>query len=292
MAHRKILKMDVRKIEPGVEVNPSSEELNLMPQSNREGIFSLSKGLSGDVNHIVSGIAANITPGTEAAVLDGFIYLDGEVLKVDAQTVAKTVASDQYIFQLDVNDGDSAWNRVFKDSLIKNVYEVRRAIVVNVLTPLVTDLKIDGKTLGQAITPILTGATQTDPGLMSAPDKTKLDNLPTNTLLFLAKGGFTDLDIGGSVGNLPVKGDFITAVASVPSAGVSEVVVNFTTVGTSQYLPLLTIIGTASDALSTPVINLASIIPSSFTFRIGETAVTAQNIDIHFVLVPTGYSLT
>jgi len=169
--------MDNRRKFPGIEVDHTSDELNLMPDSNRDAIFSIAKSLGNEVDFIISGVDAVINPSIDASVSDGYVLIDGEVLKVDAQIVPRTEGTDIYVFQKQTTDGDAPdWVRNFRDGSTNNVFEKNRAIVVNVVTA-GTDLPINGYEIQDVLTPILNPATPTDQGVMTAIDKSKLDGI-------------------------------------------------------------------------------------------------------------------
>ena len=69
--------MDNRRKFPGIEVDHTSDELNLMPDSNRDAIFSIAKSLGNEVDFIISGVDAVINPSIDASVSDGYVLIDG-----------------------------------------------------------------------------------------------------------------------------------------------------------------------------------------------------------------------
>jgi hypothetical protein len=171
--------MDNRRKFSGIEVNPTSDELNLMPDSNRDGLFSIAKSLGNGSDFIISGVSAIITPGVEAVVSDGYVIINGEVLKVDPQTVSRTVGTDIYVFQKSITNGTSPdWDREFRDGSNHNVFEKNRAIVTNVSSA-GSDLPIDGDQIEDVLTPILLEVTTLAKGLMSPADKIKLNSIAT-----------------------------------------------------------------------------------------------------------------
>lgn len=135
--------MDERLKLPGGQINVSSDELNLMPESTRDFVHSFFSILFQNVTHIVQGCNVNVDNTTgELTITEGYIYIGttnttnekptGEILKVDAQTVEDSVASGIFIFQLQKTNNSTEGSRDFRDGNTKNVYETRRAIVVNV----------------------------------------------------------------------------------------------------------------------------------------------------------------
>lgn len=161
--------MNTRLKFPGIEINPTSDEWNVMQDSNREAIFAMAKAMAGTgIDYLISGVNAVINNGVDATVSDGFVVINDEVLKVDAQVVPKTEATDIYVFQKTTTMGASPdWDRFFRDGSMHNVLQVDRAVVVNVAAA-GGDLLINGQTLPQVLTPILTLATASNPGIISA----------------------------------------------------------------------------------------------------------------------------
>ena len=147
--------MDNRLKFSGVEINPTSDELNLMPDSNREALFSIAKSLGENSDFIISGINAVINAGVDASVSAGYVLINQEIIKVDAQTVVNTAGTDIYVFQKIVTSGTSPdWDRTFRDGSTNNVFEKTRASVVNVAAA-GSDLPINGNVLKDVLTPTL-----------------------------------------------------------------------------------------------------------------------------------------
>ena len=100
-----------------------------MPNSNRDGIHAINEGLGEGVDFILSGVDAIINAGVDVSLNSGYVFLNGETLKVDAQVVPRTAGTDLYQFAK-VTTNPSEGQRNFRDGSTKNVYEENRAIAV------------------------------------------------------------------------------------------------------------------------------------------------------------------
>ena len=95
-------------------------------------------------NFIISGVVATINAGVNATVTSGYIYLNGEILQVDAQSVLRTVGTDLYSFSK-VTTTDTAGDRLTKNTGINiSPYEKNRGVVSNVSSVATSALSIDG----------------------------------------------------------------------------------------------------------------------------------------------------
>lgn len=138
--------MDIRKEFLGGEIGVTNTELNLMPNANRGGIHTLGLAMTNGQNAILQGVNAVI--GADSVTFDdGFVFLDGEVLKVDGATVNDTIGNDLYIFQKAVNNADPAFQRLYRDGSVNNVADIIRAEVVPVGNIQPDELAVDGITV-------------------------------------------------------------------------------------------------------------------------------------------------
>ena len=85
---------------------------------------------------IISGCVPTLTPGVDIEVTSGYIWLDGEVVEVEAQTVADTSGTDLYEYVL-TTTYDAGGTKTFIDSNTRQTWRKVRGIVTSVaaLTP-------------------------------------------------------------------------------------------------------------------------------------------------------------
>lgn len=138
--------MDIRNEFPGGEVNPTNTELNLMPNANRGGIHALGRALTDGNNAILTGVHAQIGANS-VTIQEGYVFLHGEVLKVEAGTINDTVGNNRYIFQKVIINNDPAFERNYRDGSINNVAQIIRAVPTPVAALGASDLAVDGTTL-------------------------------------------------------------------------------------------------------------------------------------------------
>jgi len=102
-------------------------------------------------------------------------------------------------------------------------------------------------------------------------------------------GWFSGLDVGGSVGSLPVSGNIISAVASVPTANDSFITVTVqNAMSNSNYIVKTYIQGESSSLNSDNDISIAVFKPISttqFQLAFREIASSLQNLKIHIEVV-------
>ena len=220
--------MDKRLNFPNGEVGITNDEIDLMPNANREGLHGINAGISQGADMIISGVNAVITAGTNCVVEDGFVFLNGEMLKVDAATIESTIA-DLYEFQKVTTNDDPEWDRSYRDLTTNNVYQKNRAVPVNVAS--ISSLSVEGNTM----TDVLKTLIQIQPDWTQA-DNTQPDyikNKPTiiNTLMV---GTVSGLNVGGT-GSITVDGDVTSAVLLSSSGSQTRLQVNFDSIGTTNY---------------------------------------------------------
>ena len=89
------------------------------------GAFNIGTNL----NYIIVGCDLVIDPGVDATVTEGYIWLNGEILRVDAQ-VAAYVSSDQYYYVKDVTY-DPNGDKVYNDLVARETWQVNRGVLTN-----------------------------------------------------------------------------------------------------------------------------------------------------------------
>lgn len=228
--------MDTRLELAGGEIEISSDEINLMPNSNREGLNSISDGISSGSDMIISGVGAVIDPGVNVTVLDGFVFLNGEMLKVDAQVVLRTAGTDFYQFTK-VTTNPAAGSRNFRDGSTKNVYEENRAVPTNVAA--ITGLSVSGNTMLDVMKSLIQIQSDWDQADTGAPDY--INNKP-NVLNVLLQGKVNGIEVGtGGGADSPGEGDITTVTLLNDESSEIRIRVNFASIGTTDYHPILTL---------------------------------------------------
>jgi hypothetical protein len=229
--------MDKRKKFPGGEIEITNDEINLMPESNQEGLFAVNKGIGNGANMIISGVGAVIDPGNDVTVLDGFVFLNGEMLKVDAQVVPKTVGADLYQFEKVVVNNLPEWDRNYRDATTHNIYEKNRAVPVNVLA--ITTISVVGDTMLDVMKGLIQVQSDFDQADNTKPDYIK--NQP-NVISLLLQGKFDIGQVGfAPVSTLyPVQGGITSAQKTIDGVGQEVISVSFPSLGTANYHVLVT----------------------------------------------------
>lgn len=135
--------MDRRLVFTGGEINPTNDELNLMPDSNRGGIHALGSAITNGSNAILQGVNA-VVGASSVTFSDGYVFLNGEVLKVVGDTVSDAEGNDLYIFEKQSITNDPAFVRNYRDGSSHNVAEINTAIVVSVTAVAPGELAVVG----------------------------------------------------------------------------------------------------------------------------------------------------
>lgn len=146
--------MDEKIFFEGGEPAINSDDLQRNPLANRAGLFGIMAGFAKElnVNFIVSGCEYTITPGVEITITAGYIFLNGELLQVEAQTVAETHGTNVYYFEKSITydpDGEKIYNNLItRQTWVKN-----RGVLVNSPTSTVPANKLDvrGESIGSKI---------------------------------------------------------------------------------------------------------------------------------------------
>ena len=95
--------------------------------SPNEGIYQAFNNLLrgfGD-NFIVQGVVASGS-SPNVAITEGWVLLDGELIKVDAQTGIDTTTDNKFV---KVTTFDSRGNKTFQNATVEDTYEKNRAVV-------------------------------------------------------------------------------------------------------------------------------------------------------------------
>ena len=122
--------MDKKLWLTGGEPNITADDVNRNSDANNRAFQEVLKAwLTGfNENFIISGCEITITPGVEASVTEGYIFLNGEILQVDAQTTAYGTL-DKYSYIKEVTY-DPAGQKVFIDGLTKDTWQKNRGKLI------------------------------------------------------------------------------------------------------------------------------------------------------------------
>ena len=123
--------MDKKLTFTGGEPDINIDDLLRDPIANRAALFGLLVGMGGAENLKISGSAVTIDPLVDAIVTAGYVWLNGEILQVDAATVSETQGTDLWEFQKAVTY-DAAGDKTFNDAIPRQTWQKNRAILVNV----------------------------------------------------------------------------------------------------------------------------------------------------------------
>lgn len=131
--------MDKKLTFTGGEPNLNWDDFNRDERSNRDFLFSLfsSFGYGPNDNFIISGCVATLDPGVDVSVTAGYIYLNGEILEVEAQTVVDGGTVDLYKYTKVVTydpNGDKTYN----DSTPRETWQKNRGVVFAATAPILS----------------------------------------------------------------------------------------------------------------------------------------------------------
>lgn len=114
-------------------------DLNRNNIANRSALFGIMEafGVSTNENFIISGCVASVDTGVDVDVTAGYIYLNGEILEVEAQTVLDGGTTDLYKYVKAVTY-DAAGDKTFNDAVARKTWRKNRGIVTAATTPIIT----------------------------------------------------------------------------------------------------------------------------------------------------------
>jgi hypothetical protein len=136
--------MDKKLTFSGGEPVIKFDDLDRNNEANRKALFAMMAafGIDTNENFIISGCVATITPSTEVSVTAGHIFLNGEVLEVEAQTVANGGTNDLYKYTK-VTTYDSNGTKTFNDAVVRETWQKNRGVVVAATAPILsTELNV------------------------------------------------------------------------------------------------------------------------------------------------------
>jgi hypothetical protein len=123
--------MDKKLTFAGGEPNINFDDILRDPIANRDALFGLMLGLGVTTDCIISGAVVFADPGVSGEVTDGYVWLNGEILQVDADSTLETEGTDLWEFQKVVTY-DSNGDKTFNDLTPRQTWQKNRAILVNV----------------------------------------------------------------------------------------------------------------------------------------------------------------
>ncbi len=114
-----------------------------------QGIGSVAgKSLLAADGFIISGCERTI-PGGVTTIQSGFIYLKGEVFKVDLHTFTEVPSETEHWVELETND--PAGNKVFQDTVSHDTYKIRKAHVISDASPPGDFMPAEAKGIGEVM---------------------------------------------------------------------------------------------------------------------------------------------
>lgn len=281
--------MDKRIAFPGGEIGITQTELDLMPNSNREGMEAIASGLTNNVDVILSGVSAVISAGINVTLLAGWVFLDGEVLQVDAQVVPRTVGTDLYSFSKVVNSASSEFDRLFRSGVTNNVAEIQRAIAVNVASIPGGDLSVDGLTLNNFLKADIRVQSNWTEGDVN--DPAFILNKPIVTSV-INVGSFSGIQVDGDpIGTFfSVTGDIASAEKTANQGQTDFITVTFDNAMANTNYLVRTFLKSVSSGthfedthMLSPVFRVLS--TTSFIIGLRESGNVAQNLTVIFEVV-------
>jgi len=123
--------MDKKLTYSGGEPNITIDNIMRDPIANRAALFGLLLGLGSTTDLAISGAVVALDPLVDADVTAGYVWLNGEVLQVDAAMVSETEGTDLWEFQKVVTF-DALGDKTFNDAIPRQTYQKNRAVLVNV----------------------------------------------------------------------------------------------------------------------------------------------------------------
>lgn len=152
--------MDKKLTFTGGEPNINWDDILRDPVANRAALFGLmaTYAIGTNENFVISGCVATLDPGVDVDVTAGYIYLTGEILEVEAQTVLDSGTVDLYKY-VKTTTFESGGDKTFNDSIARQTWQKNRGIVTatSVVSP-TTDLDVvSGSRLEDKIAELVNG---------------------------------------------------------------------------------------------------------------------------------------
>lgn len=122
--------MDYLKVTDTGGIPYNNDDFTWLENAPRDAIFGLFADLAvgTNTNFIISGCVATLDPGVDVSVTAGYIFLNGEVLEVEAQTVADSGTVDLYAYGK-VTTYDTSGDKTTKDGGSISTYQKNRGVI-------------------------------------------------------------------------------------------------------------------------------------------------------------------
>lgn len=136
--------MDKKLTFPGGEPTLNWDDMDRDETANRLALFGIMKAfnIGTNENFIISGCDATLDPGVDVDVTAGYIFLNGEILQVDAQTVVDGGTADLYTYNKAVTY-DVNGTKTFNDTISRQTWQKNRGVVTASSSPvLATELDV------------------------------------------------------------------------------------------------------------------------------------------------------
>lgn len=152
--------MDKKLTFSGGEPDINWDDNNRDENANRDALFGIMDAfkIGTNENFIISGCVATLDTGVDVDVTAGYIFLNGEILEVEAQTVVDGGTVDLYKYTK-VTTYDVNGDKTFNDNNSRQTWQKNRGVVVAATTPILgTELDVvDGDRLTDKIVQFVTG---------------------------------------------------------------------------------------------------------------------------------------
>jgi hypothetical protein len=131
--------MDTKITFSGGEPSINFDDLDRNNKANRMALFGIMKAfnIGTNENFIISGCVATVDTGVDVDVTAGYIFLNGEILEVEAQTVLNGGTIDVYKY-VKSTTYDAGGDKTFNDSVLRQTWQKNRGIVTAATTPILT----------------------------------------------------------------------------------------------------------------------------------------------------------
>lgn len=131
--------MDKKLTFTGGEPDINWDDLNRDERANRDALFAIFADFDygPNVNFIISGCVATVTTGVNVSVTAGYIFLNGEILEVEAQVVANGGTLDLYKYVKEITY-DSNGDKTFNDGTPRQTWQKNRGKVEAATAPILS----------------------------------------------------------------------------------------------------------------------------------------------------------
>ena len=115
--------MDKKLLFNGGEPNIATDDIMRQPFANTAAIYGMAQGLGAETsNFIISGVEAGAPVAGNVTFSAGYIFLNGEVVQVDTQTIAVLGAGEKYKIEKVVSY-ESGGDKTFLDGTPRQTWQ-------------------------------------------------------------------------------------------------------------------------------------------------------------------------